>query len=420
MNIPILVKILISLAVILIGNKVLRSLSVGVLIGTLLLALWTGHSFPAILRISAERFLSLDNTSLLIVIFLVIWLSSQMDKTFVMRDLVASLRSLLSPRSAMAMLPAVIGLLPMPGGALFSAPLVDDCDEHNEVPALLKSQINYWFRHIWELAWPLYPGVLVAMELSQLQVYHMFIVGIPMMITMIITGYFFILRKAVITPVYTPPSEHHVIKLLGPIIVIVLVYTMIMVFIPSIHRINKYLPMIIGISVSMIILQRQRPLSGEEWKKIILSRRSINMAVLVALIRIYGAFIEAPLPGGMLLMEQMRQELNSIGIPLVVLVMLISFISGLTTGISVGFVGASMPIAFSLLGVDADIMTRLGILALTYPFGFMGVMLSPVHVCFIVTSEHFKTSLIRSMGRIFVPTMIVLIVSFIIGHLFLS
>ncbi|MGC9311823.1 MAG: DUF401 family protein [Sediminispirochaetaceae bacterium] len=419
MTVPIIIKIFISLAVILIGNKVLRNLSLSVALGTLLLAVWSGHDVPSIAAISASRFFSLDNAALLIIILLVIWLSSQMDRTFIMRDLVSSLRSMLSPRSAMAVLPAVIGLLPMPGGALFSAPLVDDCDEKNEVPALLKSQINYWFRHIWELTWPLYPGVLLAMELSDLQVHHMFIVGIPMMITMIVTGYIFILRHAVITPVHTQASEHHILKLMNPIIIIVLVYFLIMTFLPGIPRISKYLPMIVGIPISMLALQLQRPLNGSDWKKIIFSKRAINLAVLVALIRIYGAFIEAPLPGGVLLMEQMRQELNFMGIPLVLLVMLISFLSGLTTGISVGFVGASFPIAFSLLGADADVMTRLGILALTYPFGFMGVMLSPVHVCFIVTNEHFKTSLLKSMGRIFVPVMIVLVVSFFIGQAFL-
>jgi len=419
MAVPIIIKIFISLAVILIGNKVLRNLSLSVALGTLLLAVWSGHTVPSIAAISASRFLSLDNAALLIIILLVIWLSSQMDRTFIMRDLVSSLRSMLSPRKAMAVLPAVIGLLPMPGGALFSAPLVDDCDEKNEVPALLKSQINYWFRHIWELTWPLYPGVLLAMELSDLQVHHMFIVGIPMMLTMIITGYIFILRRAVITPVQTQASEHHILKLMNPIILIVVVYFLIMTFIPGIPRISKYLPMIIGIPLSMIALQLQRPLNWSDWKKIIFSKRAINLAVLVALIRIYGAFIEAPLPNGVLLMEQMRQELNFMGIPLVLLVMLISFLSGLTTGISVGFVGASFPIAFSLLGADADVMTRLGILALTYPFGFMGVMLSPVHVCFIVTNEHFKTSLLKSMGRIIVPSMIVLVVSFFIGQAFL-
>lgn len=419
MNIPIIAKILISLGVILVGNKVFKNLSIAVLLGSLLLAVWSGHSLPAIGKIAGERFFSIDNASLLVVIFLVIWLSSQMDKSKVMRDLVSSLRAYLSPRSAMAVLPAVIGLLPMPGGALFSAPLVDDCDEKNEVPPLLKSQINYWFRHIWELTWPLYPGVILAMELSGLEIYQMFIVGAPMMITMIASGYFFILRKVHIQSSHTVPSEHHFLKLMSPILTVVAVYALIMLLFPWIRDMNKYLPMILGIIAAMLLLQYQHPLPFAKWREIFLSSRALNMGIIVALIRIYGAFIEARLPSGVLLMEQMRVELDTFGIPIIVLVMLISFISGLTTGVSLGFVGASLPIAFSLLGTDAELSTRLGILALTYPFGFIGVMLSPVHVCLIVTSEHFKTSLVRSMGRLLVPSALILTVSFLIGIFFL-
>jgi len=415
MDAPILLKILVSLALILVSNKLLKNLSYAVLLGTLTLALWSGHSLAGMAEIAGRRFLSLDNGALLVVIFFVIWLSSQMDKTGVMRDLVENIRSYLSPRSAMAVLPAVIGLLPMPGGALFSAPLVDDCDTENQVPAQLKSQVNYWFRHIWEFFWPLYPGVILAMELADLEVHQMLLIGSPMVLTMIAGGYFFILRRVHLSSKRGAPSEHHVLSLLSPILILILIYALIMVFFPSLSHANKYLPMIIGLSGAMGLLQLQRPLGWGQWKSIFLSSRALNMGIIVALIRIYGAFIEARLPSGVLLMEQMRVELDSVGIPIVLLVMLISFISGLTTGVSLGFVGASLPIAFSLLGADADLSTRMGILAMTYPFGFIGIMLSPVHVCFIVTSEHFKTSLLRSMGRILPPSALILLIASILG-----
>ena len=419
MSVPIIVKILVSLALILVGNKLFHNLSAAVALGTLVLALWSGHGPAEIAGIAADRFFSLDNGLLLMVVILVIWLSSQMDKTGIMRDLVGSLRAFLSPRSSMAVLPAVIGLLPMPGGALFSAPLVDDCDEKEEVPALLKSQINYWFRHVWELTWPLYPGVILATDIAGLQVWHVFLVGIPMMATSIGAGYFFILRKARIGAGHTTPSQHRFLHLMLPIFTVIGVYIFIMIFFPAVSEVSNYLPMLIGIAAAILAVQFKRPLDWAEWKDIFFSRRALNMGIIVALIRIYGAFIETRLPGGTMLMEQMRMELNTLGIPLILLLMLMPFVSGLTTGISVGFVGASLPIAFSLLSPDAGLAERLGTLMLTYPFGFIGVMLSPVHVCFIVTSEHFKTSLVKSMGRLLAPSAVVLAVSFAIGLLLL-
>ena len=65
-------------------------------------------------------------------------------------------------------LPALVGLLPMPGGALFSAPLVDSVDSEKGIGGTLKAAVNYWFRHIWEYWWPLYPGVILAIRYSGL------------------------------------------------------------------------------------------------------------------------------------------------------------------------------------------------------------------------------------------------------------
>ena len=137
------------------------------------------------------------------------------------------------------------------------------------------------------------------------------------------------------------------------------------------------------------------------------------MVIIVILVRIYGAFIESKLPGGTLLMEQMRMELNNFGIPLTLLMLIIPFVSGLTTGVSVGFVGASMPIVVSLLGSSPDLFQLLSTVILAFTLGFMGVMLSPVHVCLIVTNEYFKTNLVKSLTAIIPPAIVLMLISVI-------
>ena len=41
--------------------------------------------------------------------------------------------------------------------------------------------------------------------------------------------------------------------------------------------------------------------------------------------------------------------------------------------------------------------------ALAFGFGYMGMMLSPVHVCLIVTNEHFQTRLPHSLRGLLAP-----------------
>ena len=65
-------------------------------------------------------------------------------------------------RVTVAALPAIIGLMPIMGGAYLSAPLVDESSEKLNLGSEHKSFINYWFRHIWEYFLPTYPGVLLS------------------------------------------------------------------------------------------------------------------------------------------------------------------------------------------------------------------------------------------------------------------
>ncbi|MEA1911808.1 MAG: DUF401 family protein, partial [Spirochaetota bacterium] len=54
----------------------------------------------------------------------------------------------------------------------------------------------------------------------------------------------------------------------------------------------------------------------------------------------------------------------------------------------------------SLLGPDPALYQILSTVSLAFSFGFMGVMMSPVHICLIVTNEHFKTSLAKSLAAL--------------------
>jgi len=92
----------------------------------------------------------------------------------------------------------------------------------------------------------------------------------------------------------------------------------------------------------------------------------------------------------------------------VALMMVIPFISGLVTGVAFGFVGASFPIIFALLGADPPAATAVAATVLSYSFGYIGMMLSPLHVCYVVTCEYFGTSLFAVYPRLIGPAATVL------------
>jgi hypothetical protein len=181
---------------------------------------------------------------------------------------------------------------------------------------------------------------------------------------------------------------------------------------------NRYLPMAIGISCSMIVLQIQRPLSRRRWREVLFSRRALNMALIVAAVRVYGAFVEARLPNGVPMVSQMRSEMADWGIPAMAIVMIVPLVSGLATGLSVGLVGAGLPIVMSLLGENPSLGAALSTIALACGFGYMGMLLSPVHACLVLTSEHFETRLLQNVAGMLRPAAVLLTCSFLL-HLIL-
>ncbi len=144
------------------------------------------------------------------------------------------------------------------------------------------------------------------------------------------------------------------------------------------------------------------------------------MVVLVALIRVYGAFIEGRLPGGTLLMEALRGELSAAGISTYLLIMLIPLVCGISTGIAIGTVGAAFPIVISLIGPNPDFALLVSTTVLAYTFGHAGQLLSPVHVCILVSNEYFKVGLGKSLLGIVKPAIVVLAAGFLLSRLYLG
>jgi integral membrane protein (TIGR00529 family) len=418
-NAPYILRILSALAAILIFNRIIKSLIAAVAGGTLLLALWLGHDMAGIIKVIITRISSQNNIMLTIVIFLVIWLSSIMEKTGVMNDMVAIIKKSISRKAGFAVLPAIIGMLPMPGGALFSAPMVNDMDKELNVDPQLKSTINYWFRHIWEYWWPLYPGVLLALDMTGLSPGRFIVLQFGLSFFAIAAGYFVFLKKI-------PESEEkeaswnirNILQmpvLIAPVLIIIAVYAAITIFIPGAAQISGYLPITSGVTVAIAAVIIQRRPGVKILAEIITSANTLRLVLLVAVIGIYSAFIETPLPDGTLIMEHVRNELTVNNIPVIFIIMLIPVISGLSTGIAVGFVGASFPIVMNLLGPDPALSNVMSYTVIAYSFGFAGMMLSPVHVCHIVTVKYFNSSLNRSSLSMFIPSLFIMA-----GGLFIS
>jgi len=97
------------------------------------------------------------------------------------------------------------------------------------------------------------------------------------------------------------------------------------------------------------------------------------------------------------------------GMPHVVIFFTLPFIVGLLTGLTVAFVGATFPIIVAMTGGVPDPA------AITFAFasGFAGVMLSPTHLCLLLTVRYFHADLGATYRLLYVPTLLVLAVGLV-------
>ena len=87
--------------------------------------------------------------------------------------------------------------------------------------------------------------------------------------------------------------------------------------------------------------------------------------------------------------------------PVHLLLFLVPFIAGVMTGLTVGFVGITFPLLLPLMGASAP---SPALVALAFGAGFAGVMLSPIHLCYVLTCEYFKADITKVYHRLFLPS----------------
>ena len=97
---------------------------------------------------------------MLITIFLILFYVNLLKELGVLHDMYRYVVTKFN-RNADIFIPIIIGLIPMPGGAYFSASLLKLWEENRNV----LNFINYWFRHVFVFSWPLYPSLIISMKI---------------------------------------------------------------------------------------------------------------------------------------------------------------------------------------------------------------------------------------------------------------
>jgi integral membrane protein (TIGR00529 family) len=390
-----LLKLLLVFLLILLLIRKKISLGLSILLGALFLGLLFGLSFFQIFKYMGVAAIEWPTIHLLIIVLLILIFGEFLKHLKSLESLSEGLENLFrSTKLLLMFLPAVVGLLPMPAGAMMSAPMVEHVGNKKNLPAEVKMVVNYWFRHILEFTWPLYLGVVLTASLLSVTLREVILAQIPLSLAMILGGVLFCSSKIKVekSPVGSKGafSTNLVLALMGILPVLVVV------------GLNLILSLDIALALgsTIILFGLIRRVEIKRWWPIIRSAITLEIVVLILAVMIFKKLITV---SGAI--ETVPSSLANFGISPIFAVMILPFTVGILTGMTSAFVGISYPVLFSFLSPNG---VNYGYVMLAYGAGFAGVMLSPVHLCLVVTQSYFKADF-SEIYKILLPASVVLV-----------
>jgi len=401
-SLPALLKILLTFVALLLLNRLLP-LYVCLVGASLMIGLWMQMASWSILLVMLQEIFSAPVLLLSLVIFLIIVFSELLTRGGRLDRIVSSLKTISArPGVSLAVLPALIGMLPMPGGALFSAPLVEKSSGGFGIKPEQQLAINYWFRHVMEFAWPLYPGFILSISIFGLETWRLMAFQIPMTVGAIVAGFLFVLPALPLRHsgerLGSRSGLRDFIRDTFPIALVIglmfalqgcaeLTSRLSAIPIPLSQHVSMTAALVAGI----VFLVRANSISLSDVKSVFLRPALMPIVLLVFAIMAFKGVL-----GESGAIDQVRAELQAFRIPEILVIALPPLIAGFVTGIAVGFVGSSFPLIATLLPSGEAVLPYV---VLAYGFGFIGMMLSPLHLCFVVTQEYFHANALDSYRR---------------------
>ena len=400
-------KILIIFFGILLSTRGKIPLGAGLISGGLVLDLWAGKSLQALPADFWQAIIRPELWLLAITITLIMEIGHFMASEENGKAILALARRFGGKHGqavSLALIPAAIGLVPMPGGALFSAPLVGRTAENSSNSPEWKAAVNYWFRHILEYWWPLYPVVIVTLSIFTLQTWKFMLLQVPFTLVSITAGYFFLLRFHTFSFKTDGPEKENlpsILQVLLPIIIIVLATLLLPDFfhkmLPGLNPASwKLLAMLTGLLISLGILWLNRKNLSRKMFSDIGSKKTMTVFITLAGVMIFESLLNSsgliPLAG---------RELSRGSVPIALIIAFLPFLAGLVTGIAIGFAGTAFPIVVGFISAGDVSIQPMAALALAFSMGYAGMMLSPVHLCFLLTVDYFSASFIKVYTYLF-------------------
>lgn len=324
-----------------------------------------------------------------------------------MEKMINGLRFLIrDPRSLLMVIPAVVSLFStVPGGAIISAPMVEETGRELKMNRIELAVSNMVYRHMVVLITPFNTSLIMVSGLSGISIgsYLGFTVPVVALVFLIAAVLLYIryprikkTPRSVLNNADTGSILIDLITCASPYILAIILGLAFGVFFP--------LAMLIGIAVTMLIKLPAGQKTNELKKRFFILLQGFNWPIALSTLTIVF-FKDFMLESESFL--NVVNQLLEIGVPLLLILIVFPFITGFISGNNTASLGIALPVIIPLLGSEMLSIRYFGLVYLSSYAGYLG---SPVHLCTYLTNEYFKTPLYTLIAKVNIFGVIMLVI----------
>ena len=370
------------------------SFSISILIGSAVVVATAGMPIQFFIEAAVETAVDPMTHNIVSAVGLITVLGYMLKETGLMTELIEGLRGVFPTSILLAIIPAMFGILAMPGGALMSAPFNEPEAERLGLKPEHKTYINLWFRHIWYWASPLSPVPILTASIAGMTVNNFIIAQLPLFPVSIAIGLLF--SRLFITENRQTGHIHkgypEIFRGLVPIVISVGL---------SIIGVPLWISLLLGIFT--LVYLRGVPIRGVPllfWKGLQWNTVFSSLAIL------YFRYIVT----GSGSVNSLFNVISGLNIPIIAIFIIAPLIVGAISGTPTMATGIILPLFLPLCGSSVNLVR------IVYSGLIAGYMASPIHLCLALTNNYYNSEM-KDVYKYLIPSTIILYVITLVYHL---
>lgn len=357
-------------------------IGLALILGALITGMTAGYTPAGLVKACWSGLSGQDSVTLLESLALIGVLSFCLNQLGIFQRMTGALEQALgSTRLTIAAIPSILGLLPVLGGAVMAAPMVDRLGDRLGITPERKCAINLVFRHWTAPVYPFFPTFILVTQLAGVSPLTLSLYDLPLAVGWLIISYLLLVR-----PLCEPDGEASPARLrawgatcyyASPIwlsLVLALVFhwafslallaataAALLIGYQGIHRLD----------VKGLIT------NGLNWPVLLAGAGSMMFKTVI---------MNAPA------LARVLASVGGIGIPPVLLFMVVPFAAGLVCASGTASISLSFPILMTIMG-GTHIPIRLAAAALFS--AQTGYLISPLHLCQVLSLDYFHAQPVK-------------------------